>query len=108
MLFIVPIPSRTADPQFAELILLPLRAPFAPISALPSLPWHPLHRVPKAADKVPEVVVVVGVVGDAGAGEEPLDELQPVAVSTPTTALLKINERINKAYIGSAPLRWFT
>lgn len=62
----------------------------------------------KAADKVPEVVVVVGVVGDAGAGEEPLDELQPAAVSIPTTALLKINERINNAFIGSTPLRRFT
>jgi hypothetical protein len=87
--------------------VLPLRA-FEPNFVLPSLPWQEAQLVAKAADKVPEVVVVVGVVGDAGAGEEPLDELQPVAVSTPTTALLKINERINKAYIGSAPLRWFT
>ena len=72
------------------------------------MPWQEAQLVAKAADKVPEGVVVVGVVGEAGDGDDPLDELQPPAVSRPTTVALKINERIKMAFIESTPLKWFT
>ena len=102
----LPLPLRTAASQLAVVkTVLALSATFLePNFVLPSLPWQLLQLVLKAADRL----VVLGVVGDAGAGEEPLDELQPAAVSSPTKVLQKTNERISMARIEFTPLRWFT